>query len=104
MKGRNTTVIQIRVRDEVADTFKALAKVEGCTVSDIVRPILLNYRNKMFEDGLIDKNGKVVVRGEVWSANTDDDILKNDKIEVIDTSGMVLQVKKTDTDDNENTT
>jgi hypothetical protein len=59
MKGRNTTVIQIRVRDEVADTFKALAKLRGCSVTDIVRPLLLDYRYKLFQDGLMDKDGKL---------------------------------------------
>jgi hypothetical protein len=46
-KGRNTTVIQIRVRDEVAATVKGLAEKRGCTVSDIVRPLLLDYRYKL---------------------------------------------------------
>lgn len=60
MKGRNTTVIQVRVRDEVADTFKTLAKIKGCTVSDIIRPLILDYRYKIFQDGLLDKDGKIV--------------------------------------------
>ena len=59
MKGRNTQVIQVRVRDEIADTFKALAKMKGCAVSDIIRPLLLDYRYKLFEDGILDKDGKL---------------------------------------------
>ena len=62
MKGRNTTVIQVRARDEVADTYKALAKVRGCTVSDIVRPLLLDYRQKLYQEGTTDDNGKVLVK------------------------------------------
>ncbi len=59
MKGRNTQVIQIRVLDGIADTFKALAKINGCAVSDIIRPLLLEYRYKLFQDGITDKNGKL---------------------------------------------
>ncbi len=81
----------------------------------VVRSIIVVHKEKVStglealigENGIavndFKKQGKVIVRGEVWSAITNDDILKNDKIEVIDTSGMILQVKKTDTDDNENT-
>lgn len=60
MRGRNTTVIQVRVRDEVVDTFKALAKMKGCAVSDIIRQLLLDYRYKLFQDGVLDKDGKIM--------------------------------------------
>jgi len=59
MRGRNTTMIGIRVKDEIADTFKALAKKNGCAVSDIIRPLLLDYCYKLFQDGILDKNGKL---------------------------------------------
>ena len=38
------------------------SKMKGCNVSDIVRPLLLDYKYKLFNDGLVDKDGKLVVK------------------------------------------
>ncbi len=56
-------------------------------------------------EGLIGKEGKAItditkdsgtaaVRGEVWSASSDDVIKKGDRIEVISLSGLQIKVKK----------
>ena len=45
-RGRNTTVLQTRVPDSLADAAKAYAEEQGITVSEILKDLLANILRK----------------------------------------------------------
>ncbi len=65
------------LRRKPATGGEGLIGIEGKAITDITK------------DG-----GMVALRGEVWSASSDDMIIKGDKIEVISLSGLQIKVKK----------
>jgi membrane-bound serine protease (ClpP class) len=54
---------------------------------------LIGLEGKALTD-ITKDNGTVALRGEVWSASSDDEIKKGDRIEVVALSGLQIKVKK----------
>ena len=42
----------------------------------------------------INKSGKIMIHGEYWNAQSDEEIKKGESVEVIESNGMVLKVKR----------
>ena len=42
-KGRNTTVVPIRLPDEVVSRLKTIARKKRLTMTELIRPLIVNY-------------------------------------------------------------
>jgi len=72
-RGRNTSVLHIRVDDKIAETYKDVAKAGGCSVSDLLRlyvehDFLKDLGNKVcyeIREGLVFRVGDGNEKGDV---------------------------------------
>ncbi len=46
-KGRNTTVLSVRVADNLANNLKSIAKKNKLTITELLKPIVENYASEM---------------------------------------------------------
>ena len=72
----------------------------------LIRSIIAAHRGKVTTgmEGLIgetgnamvdfNKNGKIMIRGEYWNAQSDEEIKKNEQVVVVGSNGMLLLVKR----------
>lgn len=86
-----TSVLLIVLTRPLLDKF--LKSKEGSAVSTNIYSII-GKKGIVVEDiNNIDYTGKVKVAGELWSATSDEDLIKGTHIEVTEVNGVKLKVK-----------
>ena len=58
--------------------------------------VLIGEKGNALTDISAGRPGKVFVHGEIWNAESEEEIKKDEKIEVIGVKGLKLQVKKSE--------